>query len=183
MKMTAMILASVLVMAMASRPSLPVPEAKPEPPTCSPCDISTEGLALIKHFEGFSPYVYIDAAGHPTIGFGHLIKDGETFKEPLLGQAAHDLLLADALFAVNAVNQRVEPRLFQGQFDALASFTFNLGGGAFGKSTLLKRVNAERHADVPEQFMRWVYAGGKKLRGLERRRKAEAVMYEMASDL
>ena len=67
--------------------------------------------------------------------------------------------------------------LTDGQFDALASFTYNLGGGALQRSTLRRKINREEHADVPEQFMRWVWAGGRKLKGLVRRREAESDLY------
>ena len=57
-------------------------------------------------------------------------------------------------------------------------FTVNLGGWTPSKnSTLRPKVNREEHADVPEQFMRWVWAGGRKLKGLVRRREAEADLY------
>lgn len=64
------------------------------------------------------------------------------------------------------------------RFDALVSFTFNLGGGALQRSTLRRKVNREEHEDVPREFLRWVWAGGRKLRGLVRRREAEALLYQ-----
>ena len=67
--------------------------------------------------------------------------------------------------------------LTDGQFDALVSFTYNLGGGALQRSTLRGKINREEHAEIPEQFMRWVWAGGRKLKGLVRRRAAEAGLY------
>jgi lysozyme len=68
--------------------------------------------------------------------------------------------------------------LTDGQFDALVSFTYNLGGGALQRSTLRRKINREEHTEVPEQFMRWVLAGGRKLKGLVRRHEAEAINYE-----
>ena len=67
--------------------------------------------------------------------------------------------------------------LTDGQFDALTSFTFNLGGGALQRSTLRRKVNREEHSAVPGEFRRWVWAGGRKLKGLVRRREAEAALY------
>ncbi len=64
-----------------------------------------------------------------------------------------------------------------GRFDALASFTFNLGAGALQRSTLRRKVNREEHDAVPREFRRWVWAGGRKLKGLVRRREAEAALY------
>ncbi|MCT4635385.1 MAG: lysozyme, partial [Rickettsiales bacterium] len=63
------------------------------------------------------------------------------------------------------------------QFDALVSFTFNVGVGALQRSTLRSKVNRAEHEQVPTEFMRWVYAGGKRIIGLVRRRKAELELY------
>ena len=63
------------------------------------------------------------------------------------------------------------------RFDALGSFTFNLGAGALQRSTLRRKVNRQEHAAVPAEFGRWVWAGGRRLKGLVRRREAEAVLY------
>ena len=67
--------------------------------------------------------------------------------------------------------------LADGRFDALGSFTFNLGAGALQRSTLRRRVNREEHDAVPPEFRRWVWAGGRKLKGLIRRREVEAEFY------
>ena len=91
---------------------------------------------------------------------------------------AEDLLRKDAGSAERSVLRLVSVPLTDGQFDALVSFTFNLGGGAFQRSTLRRKVNRQAHAEVPAQLMRWVWAGGRKLKGLKRRRAAEAVLYQ-----
>lgn len=67
--------------------------------------------------------------------------------------------------------------LTDGQFDALCSFAFNLGGGALQRSTLRRKVNREEHTEVPAEFMKWVWADGRKPKGLVRRREAEARCY------
>ena len=151
------------------------------PPTfCADnCVVSDAGLTLVKHFEGYSPIVYEDAAGYPTIGFGHLIEPGEKIQEPLLGDAAERLLQEDIAPKAAAVNARVAVPLFQGQFDAVVSWTYNLGEGALKSSTMLKKINAAQHKEVPTQIKRWNKAGGKVLKGLERRREAEAALYHM----
>jgi lysozyme len=133
----------------------------------------------MKHFEGYAPGRYLDAAGYPTIGFGHLIKPGEKIREPLLGDAAERLLQEDIAPKAAAVNQHVRVPLFQGQYDSLISWTYNLGEGALKSSTMLKKINAARHDEVPGQMKRWNKAGGKVLKGLERRREAEAALYEL----
>lgn len=142
--------------------------------------VSQQGLALIKRFEGFSPTIYLDAAGLPTIGYGHLLRPGEAemFARGISEEAGIALLIKDVQKAEQAVLRLVHVPLSEGQFDALVSFTFNLGSGALQRSTLRRKVNREEHADVPPEFMRWVWAGGKKLRGLIRRREAEAALYE-----
>ena len=141
--------------------------------------ITQEGLNLIKRFEGFEPQIYLDAAGLPTIGYGHLLRPGEAqmFKNGISEAAGEALLIKDVLLAEQTVLRLIKVPLTNGQFDALVSFTFNLGGGALQRSTLRRKVNREEHEDVPEQFMRWVWAGGRKLRGLVRRREAEAALY------
>lgn len=141
------------------------------------CRVSEGGLDFITHFEGYSPFVYKDAAGYDTIGIGHLIKPGEKFTEPLLPEDAKKLLELDTRFASNAVNKYVKVRIKQNQADAVISWTFNLGAGALQKSTMLKRINAGRHADAANEMERWIRAGGRILRGLIIRREAEAKLY------
>ena len=76
-----------------------------------------------------------------------------------------------------AVLRLINVPLTDGQFDAVVSFTYNLGGGALQRSTLRRKINREEHAEVSEQFMHWVWAGGRKLKGLVRRRAAESNLY------
>lgn len=143
--------------------------------------ITQEGLNLIKRFEGFEPEIYLDAAGLPTIGYGHLIRKGEhkMFENGISEAAGEALLIKDVLLAEQAVCRLINVPLTNGQFDALVSFTFNLGSGALQRSTLRRKVNREEHEDVPEQLRRWVWAGGRKLRGLFRRREAEVLLYQI----
>jgi len=139
--------------------------------------ITQEGLNLIKEFEGFEPTIYEDAAGYPTIGYGHLIRPGEKFPKRITKAQGEEILRQDVGVAERAVVRLINAPLSDGQFDALVSFTFNLGAGALQRSTLRRKVNREDHAHVPTEFMRWVWAGGRKLRGLIRRRSAEADLY------
>lgn len=144
--------------------------------------ITQEGLNLIKHFEGFEPEIYLDAAGLPTIGYGHLIRPGgehKMFENGISEPAAQALLAKDVWSAERSVLRLISVPLTDGQFDALVSFTFNLGGGALQRSTLRRKVNREEHEEVPREFMRWVWAGGRKLKGLVRRRFAEAELYQL----
>lgn len=139
--------------------------------------ITQNGLDLIKRFEGFSRTVYFCPAGYPTIGFGHVVKPHEDFSAGIDEAQAEELLRQDAVIAERAVLRLINVPLTDSQFDALVSFTYNLGGGALQRSTLRRKINREEHAEVSEQFMRWVWAGGRKLKGLIRRRREEAYLY------
>jgi lysozyme len=112
--------------------------------------VTQEGLSLIKRFEGFSPTIYLDAAGLPTIGYGHLLRPGEAemFRRGISHEAGIALLIKDVEAAERSVLRLITVPLTNGQFDALVSFTFNLGGGALQRSTLRRKVNREEHDDV-----------------------------------
>jgi lysozyme len=153
-------------------------------PATVPTGLSARGVEFIARFEGFRSELYDDPAGHCTIGFGHLVhRDRCNGGEPaalragITRQAALRLLRSDAAGAATAVRQSVTVGLAQHEFDALASFTFNLGAGRFRKSTLLERLNAGRKRDVPAQLELWTKANGKVLPGLVARRKAEARLF------
>lgn len=148
--------------------------------------MSENGLELLKQWEGFKLAVYKDSAGLPTIGVGHLITKSELaagtiviggvavqYAGGLTDQQALDLLSQDVTPAEQAVNTRVTVELNQNQFDALVSFTFNVGVGAFTGSTLLKVLNQSQYDQVPAQLLRWTRAGGKVVQGLVNRRQNE----------
>jgi lysozyme len=141
--------------------------------------ITQAGLDLIKRFEGFSPTIYICPAGYPTIGYGHVVKpqEREQFAGGITKNQAEDLLRQDVQIAERAVLRLINVPLTDGQFDALVSFTFNLGAGALQRSTLRRKVNRGDHAAVPAELRKWVWAGGRKLEGLVRRREAESRLY------
>ncbi|WP_210414132.1 lysozyme [Luteithermobacter gelatinilyticus] len=81
----------------------------------------------------------------------------------------------------NFKSEAVKLSLTDGQFDALVSFTFNLGAGALQRSTLQRKVNRNEHDEVPTEFMRWVWAGDRKLSSLIKRRAAEFILYSGGS--
>lgn len=138
--------------------------------------ITQDGIDLIKRFEGFSSTVYICPAGYPTIGYGHLVRDHEKFEE-ISQEEAEALLRIDVESAERAVLRLIKVPLTDGQFDALVSFTYNLGSGALQSSTLRRKVNRQAHSEVPAQLVRWVWAGGRKLNGLIKRRECESLVY------
>lgn len=146
--------------------------------------LSEQGAEFIGRFEGFSASLYNDPAGHCTIGYGHLVHHGNCngseppeFKKGLTRKQAAKLLQKDAKTAAAAVEEKVTVPLNQAQFDALVSFTFNLGAGNLASSTLLKKLNANGYGAVPSELDKWVLAGGKRLQGLVNRRKAEGILF------
>ena len=138
--------------------------------------INREGLDLIRKFEGFRGTAYVCPAGIWTIGYGHTkkVKPGQRVTET----EADALLLADVAAAEDAVKKFVCVGLNENQFSALVSFVFNVGAGNFKNSTLLRLLNYGKYDLVPEQFRRWVYVGKEKSRGLQRRREAEADLWD-----
>tara|TARA_R110000772_G_scaffold37589_3_gene89189 strand:- start:821 stop:1267 length:447 start_codon:yes stop_codon:yes gene_type:complete len=141
-----------------------------------------KGIELIKKYEGFESKPYRCPAGVPTIGYGATYYpngDRVTMNDKSINEAeAEELLYSMVSSYENAVNRYVQTFISQNQFDALVSFTYNLGAGALQKSTLLKKVN-QNPCDlyISNQFSRWVKAGGKTLNGLVKRRKEEAELY------
>lgn len=144
-------------------------------------ETSQAGIDLIKRFEGLHKVngenveAYKDPVGIWTIGYGHTRTARSGLK--ISKDEAERLLIKDLAWAERAVSQHVKVPLAQNQFDACVSLCFNIGEGAFSRSTLVRELNKGRYDAVPNQFMRWVYAGGKKFRGLERRRAAEAELW------
>lgn len=136
---------------------------------------SDAGRELIKRFEGVRLNAYLDSVGIPTIGVGHIagVKMGDT----VTMQEADDMLSADLRDSEDAVNMNTRIDLTQNQFDALVSLTFNIGGGAFSRSTLLKRLNAGDIQGAADQFLVWNRAGGRRIQGLANRRAAERELF------
>lgn len=141
--------------------------------------VSDNGRALIENFEGLRLKAYLCPAGVPTIGYGHTdgVKRSDVGVRTITTQEADALLEQDLEEVAPQVMSAVHAPINQDQFDALCSFTFNLGAGALRSSTLLKKVNARAYDDVPEQFMRWVHGGGQLLDGLVARRTAEVKLW------
>lgn len=136
------------------------------------------GLAagVVAHFEGYRPTAYLDPVGIPTICYGHTAtaRMGQT-----LSRDECDALLAGDLGkALAAVDRYVYAPLTTERRAALASFVYNVGPAAFAKSTLLRRLNAGDVRGACAELSRWVYAGGRELPGLVRRRQAERELCE-----
>lgn len=141
---------------------------------------SNSGIALIKDFEGKRLVAYDDGVGVWTIGFGTTkhpngvrIKRGDKCTEV----QAEQYLRNDLITFENAVNRLVKVPLSQNQFDALVSFTYNLGETNLRSSTLLKKLNAKDYKGTAAEFLKWNKAGGKVMNGLVKRRKAEMELF------
>ena len=139
-------------------------------------NISNEGISLIKKFEGCELEAYQDAVGVWTIGYGHTknVKEGLTVSK----EQADNMLLNELDEYCEHVEKAVTVDLKQCEFDALVSWTYNLGPTNLNNSTMLKVLNNKEYNEVPNQIMRWNKAGGKVLQGLVRRREAEALLFE-----
>ena len=144
--------------------------------------ITRAAIDIAKHFlvkwEGCELTVYNDVAGLPTIGVGHLIKPGEKFDGAITMDEAMAILEADMTEAINCVDQHVDCDLEDAQAAALVCFVFNVGCGAFKGSTMLKMLNGGDIDGASKQFMRWVKAGGKEVKGLVNRRTAERKLFD-----
>lgn len=141
---------------------------------------SDKGIALIKEFEGCKLTAYQDSVGVWTIGYGWTqpvdgkpIRAGMTIKQ----ETAERLLKTGMISYESDVSRLVKVGLTQGQFDALVSFTYNLGARSLSTSTLLRKLNAGDYAGAADEFLRWNKAGGKVLNGLTRRREAERALF------
>lgn len=137
--------------------------------------LGDRGRELIKRYEGCSLKAYQDTGGVWTIGYGHTKTAARN--KVISHDEAERLFDADVKWAVDAVNNRVPLALNQSQFDAIVSFVFNAGESAFAKSTLLREINNGNLLYAPRELTRWVHDNGRALKGLARRRVAEAALF------
>jgi lysozyme len=152
-----------------------VPEQQGGTAKDKPNKISDRGLDLLKQFEGVRLKAYRDPVGVWTIGYGHTITAEPGMR--ITREEAERLLRQDLERFEKAVRDRVMVPINQDQFDALVSFAFNVGVGAFRKSTLLRLLNQGNYEGAKDEFKRWVYGGGRRLAGLVKRRNHEAELF------
>jgi lysozyme len=135
-----------------------------------------KNISLIKKHEGLRLEAYLPTPNDVwTIGYGHThtTKQGQKITEA----QAETLLRKDITWAEEAVNESVVVPLSQNQFDALVSFVFNVGAGAFGSSTLLRLLNSKDYEGAANQFLRWNKQKGVALKGLTKRREEERKLF------
>ncbi|MEL6491394.1 MAG: lysozyme [Cyanobacteria bacterium J06634_6] len=144
-------------------------------PSTGPRRTNANGLLLIKSFEGLRLRAYRDAVGIWTIGYGTTrgVKPGMVIST----DEAVKFLQEDLARFEKSINSAVKVPINDNQFSALASFTYNVGPGAFRSSTLLRLLNQGNIRGAADQFPRWDKAGGRALAGLTRRRNAERLLF------
>jgi lysozyme len=144
--------------------------------------LDENGYLLIAGFEGLSLVPYLCSAKVATIGHGNTFypsgKKVTLQDKPITKAVALWMLKETANVFATQVNLLLKKPVTQNQFNALVSFAFNLGSQALGKSTLLKKVNANPNdATIRNEFLKWNKAGGRVLDGLTKRRTKEANLY------
>lgn len=155
-------------------------------PTVAPVDtpaapqaygrMSIKNVDMIKESEGLRLDAYMPTPNDVwTIGYGHTKTAKPGMKITVKGAEA--LLLHDLAWVEDVVNDFVEVPLTQNQYDALCSFVYNVGGSAFRKSTLLRKLNTGDYQGAADQLPRWNKQKGKVLRGLTRRRAEERTLF------
>lgn len=135
-----------------------------------------KALELIKRFEGCKLKAYYDTGGLLTIGYGdtHNVTPGLIITQ----KEAEDRLFSHVKDVANSLRNVIGVSISSNQFDALISFTYNLGIGALKKSTLLKKIKKNSNDPlIRNEFMKWVYDNGVRLNGLVKRREAESELY------
>ena len=144
---------------------------------------SERGIRLIKHHEGVRSRPYRCAAGLWTVGVGHLIGDGKSLPESwnrLFTKEEIDGILKSDLRRFELGVHKMLPNmpLRQSEFDALVSFSFNLGLGCFQRSTVRQALLRGNKKAAMESLVKYCRAGGKILKGLQSRRLDERRLFE-----
>lgn len=143
--------------------------------------VSDKCVNMIKHHEGFVRKPYQDPIGLWTIGVGHLIGDGKklpkAWDKELTDDEVDELLYEDLERFEIGIQRLTKVSLTQGQFDALVSFSFNVGLGNFQSSTLRSKLNRGDYEGASNEFWKWRKAGGKILKGLVKRRADEKNLF------
>ena len=143
--------------------------------------ISPLGLALIKYYEGYRTTPYRCAAGKITVGYGHVIGNGlqlpDEWNRTLSLGEINELLRTDLARFERGVLRYCPVYITQSQFDALVSFSFNLGLGVLQRSTLRQKILRKDGEGAAKELLRYDKVGGRPLKGLTRRRQAEYALF------
>lgn len=142
--------------------------------------LSNEALQKLKQLEGCRLKAYTDNGGVLTIGYGHTTAAGNPVVYPstIISQSQAEKILKNDLKQYEAaVEETVKVPLSNSQFDALVIFCYNIGIGNFSKSTLLRKLNAQDYAAVPQELLKWSKVKGELCAGLLHRRTAEIMLW------
>lgn len=153
--------------------------------------IPQEAIDLVKYFEGLHRKAYVCPAGYITVGYGHVLSFMKADRLKELKPEVYDTLMAtivqegeaegllrdDLRVSAYGVLKYTKVELTDGQYGALVSFVFNLGITRYKSSTLRMKLNREEYQEAAEEFPKWAFSGGKKLRGLAVRREAEQALF------
>ncbi|KAH7322620.1 lysozyme [Stachybotrys elegans] len=158
---------------------------------CNPPAVNQATVNLVAEFEGWSPTIYSDPSGYPTVGYGHLCRDSRCsdvpYPIPLSVANGQALLQSDLAVARRCITLGTNSRvvLNANQYGALVSWAFNVGCGNAGSSTLISRLNAGQNPNTvaAEELPRWTYSNGVQLPGLVRRRNAEVALHRTATSV
>jgi lysozyme len=135
-----------------------------------------KGIQLIKSLEGFKAEPYICSGGYLTIGYGHRILPSDPYKI-VTQEKASQILENDLRKIERSVLKYIDVEINDDQFAALVSFTFNVGTAALQRSVLRQKINYGHYDEGAKEFLKWIYAGGRKIIGLMRRRKLESDLF------
>ncbi|MFK7967919.1 MAG: lysozyme [Rickettsiaceae bacterium] len=135
-----------------------------------------QGIELIKSFEGLRTEPYVCAGGYLTIGYGHRLLPSDSYKK-ISPEKAVQILANDLCKVERSVLKYINAEINDDQFAALVSFTFNVGAAALQRSVLRQKINYGHYDDGAKEFLKWVYAGGRKITGLVRRRRLESELF------
>jgi len=137
--------------------------------------VTRECIDMMHHFEGWHNEAYLDPIGIPTIGVGFI--DGVKMGDYMTDEEIVIRLRQELSRFKKGVGDLVNVKITQSMFDALVSFSYNLGVGSLQRSTLLAHLKSGNYQDGSQEFLRWNRAGGRVLLGLQRRRDAERLMF------
>jgi lysozyme len=157
-------------------------------PAPRPYRMSTQGLERIRRREAYVAKVYDDGVGNRTVGYGHMLRPGESFPGGLTEAQAQELFAQDVERIVSPVLDRIRIQLTQNQVDAIGSFVFNVGPGNFSRS-ILPNLNLGNHQGVIASMFKYITGRNQRtgervtLRGLLKRRQEEIALYKQGSGL
>ena len=144
-------------------------------PRASEDKVLGKSYMIIKEFEGLRLTAYRCSANVPTIGYGHT--KGVKMSDVITMDQADAFFAEDIKWVEDTIAKTVKVPVNTNQYEAIASLIYNVGGGAWIHSTILRKLNKGDYKGAADEFPRWNKAGGKVIKGLVRRRAAERKVF------